>query len=93
MLAMSTGSVALAQTCAPTPITPYVNVDGTGSETSTTKLRPGRWATLGLEPAPGGSWSTAEAIRFTTKDGVLYATAPGWPRDGLLRIPTLTPGC
>lgn len=32
---------------------------------------------------------TAEDIRFTTKDGHLYAIALGWPADGKLRIKTL----
>src|SRR5450830_1872148 len=32
---------------------------------------------------------TAEDIRFTTKDGTLYAIALGWPKDGLLRITAL----
>ncbi|WP_128915393.1 alpha-L-fucosidase [Granulicella sibirica] len=32
---------------------------------------------------------TAEDIRFTTKDGDLYAIALGWPNDGKLRIKSL----
>jgi len=32
---------------------------------------------------------TAEDIRFTTKDGHLYAIALGWPADGKLRIKSL----
>jgi alpha-L-fucosidase len=32
---------------------------------------------------------TAEDIRFTTKAGVLYAIALGWPKDGVLRIAAL----
>ena len=32
---------------------------------------------------------TAEDIRFTTKDGRLYAIALGWPADGKLKIKTL----
>ena len=35
---------------------------------------------------------TAEDIRFTTKDGLLYAFALGWPADGKLRIKTLAKG-
>jgi alpha-L-fucosidase len=35
---------------------------------------------------------TAEDIRFTTKGGVLYAIAQGWPRDGKLRIQSLAEG-
>jgi alpha-L-fucosidase len=35
---------------------------------------------------------TAEDIRFTTKGGVLYAIALGWPRSGVLRIHTLAEG-
>jgi alpha-L-fucosidase len=32
---------------------------------------------------------TAEDIRFTSKDGALYAIALGWPNSGVLRIQTL----
>jgi alpha-L-fucosidase len=32
---------------------------------------------------------TAEDIRFTSKDGALYAIALGWPNSGMLRIQTL----
>jgi len=32
---------------------------------------------------------TSEDLRFTTKDGKLYAIALGWPQDGKLRIKTL----
>ena len=42
------------------------------------------WRVFGEGPA-----KVAEDIRFTTKDGALYATAMGWPKDGLLRITTL----
>jgi len=59
------------------------------------------WRTFGEGPTRVGSGMfsegsskplTAEDIRFTTKDGVLYAIALGWPRDGLLRIHTLAEG-
>jgi alpha-L-fucosidase len=36
-----------------------------------------------------GRTYTAEDIRYTTKDGRLYAFALGWPTDGKLRIKTL----
>ena len=35
---------------------------------------------------------TAEDMRFTVKDGRLYAVALGWPADGRLRIKTLAAG-
>ena len=35
---------------------------------------------------------TAEDIRFTTRDGMLYAFALGWPESGELRIHTLFRG-
>ena len=59
------------------------------------------WRTFGEGPTRVGSGMfsegsskalTAEDIRFTTKGGVLYAIAMGWPRDGLLRIQTLAEG-
>jgi len=59
------------------------------------------WRSFGEGPTRVGSGMfsegsskplTAEDIRFTTKGGVLYAIAMGWPRDGLLRIHTLAEG-
>jgi alpha-L-fucosidase len=59
------------------------------------------WRTFGEGPTRVGSGMfsennskplTAEDIRFTTKGGVLYAIALGWPRDGKLRIHTLADG-
>ena len=56
------------------------------------------WRSFGEGPTrvAGGMFSeqssqpfTAEDIRFTTKDGALYAVAMGWPRDGVLRITAL----
>ncbi|HEY9108074.1 MAG TPA: hypothetical protein VIN58_15435, partial [Roseateles sp.] len=58
LLALSFGSAALAQTCTPTAITPYVLVNG-GSWTQTTSasVPSGSWAILGPQPVSGGSWS------------------------------------
>jgi alpha-L-fucosidase len=59
------------------------------------------WRTFGEGPTRVGSGMfsegsskplTAEDIRFTTKGGVLYAIALGWPRGGVLRIHTLADG-
>jgi len=32
---------------------------------------------------------TAQDIRFTTKGSALYATALGWPQDGVMRVDSL----
>ena len=81
-LAASAGSTALAQTCAPTPITPYVNVNGTWTQTATAALKTGASAILGPQPVSGGSWSwsgcgTAGASReqTITPAGACSATA------------------
>lgn len=56
------------------------------------------WRSFGEGPTrvAGGMFSehssqpfTADDIRFTSKDGALYAIAMGWPRDGVLRIAAL----
>jgi len=56
------------------------------------------WRSFGEGPTRvgGGMFSegssqpfSAEDIRFTTKDGALYAIALGWPRSGTLRIAAL----
>ena len=38
---------------------------------------------------PGGFAYSAKDIRFTTKDGTLYAIVLGWPEDGKIRIRSL----
>lgn len=59
------------------------------------------WRSFGEGPTKVGSGMfsegsskplTAEDIRFTTKAGVLYAIAMGWPRGGVLRIQSLAEG-
>ena len=59
MLAVGAGSglPAIAQTCTPTPITPYINVNGTWTQTSSATLKTGTSATFGPQPVSGGSWS------------------------------------
>src|SRR5246127_3115973 len=59
MLAMGAGSglPAIAQTCTPTPITPYIKVNGTWTRTSSATLKTGASATFGPQPVSGGSWS------------------------------------
>jgi len=56
------------------------------------------WRRFGEGPTrvAGGSMSesasqplTAEDIRYTSKDGTLYAIALGWPKDGRLRLTAL----
>jgi alpha-L-fucosidase len=60
------------------------------------------WTVFGEGPTKAGKNSTAknsdiqtytsEDIRFTTRDGNLYATALGWPASGQLRIQVLGSG-
>jgi hypothetical protein len=54
----SAGSPALAQTCTPTAITPYVLVNGgSWQQTASATVKAGDWAILGPQPVSGGSWS------------------------------------
>jgi len=59
LLAMTGGATlpALAQTCTPTAITPYVNINGTWTQTSSATLKSGTSAILGPQPVSGGQWS------------------------------------
>jgi hypothetical protein len=82
LLAMAAGgaSTALAQTCSPTTITPYINVNGTWTQTATTTLKTGSSAILGPQPVSGGSWSwsgcgTAGASREQTISPAAACTA------------------
>ncbi|WP_207911079.1 WD40/YVTN/BNR-like repeat-containing protein [Roseateles saccharophilus] len=56
-LAASGALPAIAQTCTPTAITPYINVNGTWTQTSSATIKTGASAILGPQPTSGGSWS------------------------------------
>jgi hypothetical protein len=56
MLAMAAGG-AIAQTCAPTAITPYIYSDGSWLRTDAVVVSAGKQVALGPQPVSGGSWS------------------------------------
>jgi peptidoglycan/xylan/chitin deacetylase (PgdA/CDA1 family) len=51
------GAPALAQTCTPTAITPYISVDGWWSKTDSAVVTAGKQVALGPQPVSGGTWS------------------------------------
>ncbi len=59
MLALGAGAglSAIAQTCQPTAITPYINVDGQWTRTASATIKTGASAILGPQPVSGGTWS------------------------------------
>ena len=70
-VAACAGVPAHAQTCAPTAITPYININGKWVQTASATLVPGSSAILGPQPTRGGTWSwsgcgTAGASREQT---------------------------
>jgi hypothetical protein len=82
MLAVSAcaGAPALAQTCTPTAITPYIKVNGTWIQTSSATIKTGSSAVFGPQPTTGGSWSwsgcgTAGASREQTISSAAACTA------------------
>jgi len=56
-LLASAGEPALAQTCTPTAITPYISVDGWWSKTDASVVSAGKQVALGPQPVSGGVWS------------------------------------
>src|SRR5690349_19843078 len=56
-VAASAGVPALAQTCTPTAITPYVYTNGKWVQTASATLPAGGSAILGPQPTRGGMWS------------------------------------
>jgi peptidoglycan/xylan/chitin deacetylase (PgdA/CDA1 family) len=48
---------ALAQTCTPTAITPYISIDGTWTRTDSAVVSAGKQVALGPQPISGGAWS------------------------------------
>jgi xyloglucan-specific exo-beta-1,4-glucanase len=79
-VAASAGLPAFAQTCSPTAITPYINVNGTWLQTATATIKTGASAIFGPQPVSGGSWSwsgcgTAGASREQTITPAAACTA------------------
>jgi xyloglucan-specific exo-beta-1,4-glucanase len=80
-LGAGAGLPALAQTCTPTAITPYVLVNGgSWQQTASATVKSGDWAILGPQPVSGGSWSwtgcgTAGASREQTITPTASCTA------------------
>ncbi len=56
-LSAGIGASALAQTCAPTAITPYINVDGKWTQSDSATIKAGGMAILGPQPVSNGQWS------------------------------------
>jgi xyloglucan-specific exo-beta-1,4-glucanase len=74
------GSSALAQTCTPTAITPYIYLNGKWVQTASASLKSGDTAILGPQPTRGGTWSwggcgTAGAAREQTISPTATCTA------------------
>ncbi|WP_165497657.1 cellulase family glycosylhydrolase [Pseudoduganella albidiflava] len=58
LMALSGGAVDVqAQTCTPTPVTPYIYSDGAWNMTATAAINIGNRIGLGPQPVNGGSWS------------------------------------
>ena len=56
-LAAGAGGPALAQSCAPTAITPYISIDGWWSKTDSAVVTAGKQVALGPQPVSGGQWN------------------------------------
>ena len=81
-LALAAGGAlpALAQTCTPTAITPYISVNGAWAQTASATLKTGDSAIFGPQPVSGGMWSwsgcgTAGASREQTISPTTACTA------------------
>ncbi|HEY8934792.1 MAG TPA: RICIN domain-containing protein [Cyclobacteriaceae bacterium] len=63
--------------CTPTAITPYVQVNGTWSQTSSATVASGATVILGPQPVTGGSWSWSGMASGTTREVTLTPTSSG----------------
>ena len=54
---VSAGTLAQAQTCTPTPVSPWIATNGSWTQTSSATLTAGNSAILGPQPINGGSWT------------------------------------
>lgn len=79
MLTLAVGAVApaLAQTCTPTAITPYISVDGTWTKTDSAVVSAGKQVALGPQPVSGGVWSWSGCgTEGTGREQALTVSAP-----------------
>ncbi|WP_304622780.1 glycoside hydrolase family 5 protein [Roseateles caseinilyticus] len=53
----SAATASRGSSCAPTAVTPYINVSGTWTQTASASVPAGESAVLGPQPATGGMWT------------------------------------
>jgi len=63
--------------CTPTGITPYMQVNGTWSQTSSATVASGATVILGPQPTSGGSWSWSGLAPGTSREVTLTPTSSG----------------
>jgi len=63
--------------CTPTAITPYMQVNGSWSQTSSATVASGATVILGPQPTTGGSWSWSGMASGSTREVTLTPTSSG----------------
>jgi len=63
--------------CTPTAITPYIQVNGTWTQTSSATVASGATVILGPQPVSGGSWSWSGMASGTSREVTLNPTSSG----------------
>jgi hypothetical protein len=63
--------------CTPTAITPYMQVNGTWTQTSSATVASGTTVILGPQPTSGGSWSWSGMASGTSREVTLNPTSSG----------------
>jgi hypothetical protein len=63
--------------CTPTAITPYMQVNGTWTQTSSATVASGATVILGPQPVSGGSWSWSGMASGTSREVTLNPTSSG----------------
>lgn len=66
-----------ASGCTPTTITPYMQVNGTWTQTSSATVTSGATVILGPQPTSGGSWSWSGMASGTSREVTLNPTSSG----------------
>jgi xyloglucan-specific exo-beta-1,4-glucanase len=77
MATVGRGLVTIESGCTPTAVTPYMQVSGTWSQTSSATVASGATVILGPQPASGGSWSWSGMASGTTREVTLNPTSSG----------------
>jgi hypothetical protein len=83
-----------AQSCTPTPITPYIQVNGASwQQIASVNVNSGSGVNLGPQPVSGGSWSWTGPTGFTSTSRQINNIPLSWGTNTFVATYTNPGGC